>query len=88
MSTELPPLDLIRLDEAYKAGGLTPLRLVDAILADIEARGQDGVWLSVVDPELLRARAAELAERHGVSRMTARQALSLLESLTPSSADR
>ncbi|WP_119418215.1 allophanate hydrolase [Desertibaculum subflavum] len=63
MSTGLPPLDLIRLSEAYKAGGLAPLRLVEAILADIAARGQDGVWISLVDADRLRARAADLARR-------------------------
>ena len=63
MGNALPPLDLIRLEEAYAAGDLTPLRLVEAILADIARRGADSVWISLVPEERLRARAADLARR-------------------------
>ena len=38
-------LDLASLAARYRSGSLTPSRLVDEILARIEARGDDHVWI-------------------------------------------
>ncbi len=59
----LPPLDLLRLSAAYAEGRLDPLRVVEAVLAAIARRGDDGVWISLLPAEALRARAADLARR-------------------------
>ncbi len=61
--TALPSLDLIRLAAAYADRSLDPLQVVDAVLAGIAARGDDGVWISLVPAERLRARAADLIRR-------------------------
>lgn len=60
MSLPLPPLDLTRLRAAY-ARGLSPVTLTERLLAVIEARGDDGVWISRVPNRQLLARARELA---------------------------
>ncbi|OLP61619.1 allophanate hydrolase [Xaviernesmea oryzae] len=58
-------LDLTTLSRAYKAGTLTPSRVVNAIYDRIAARGEDHVWIHLVSREdaLATARALE-AEGH------------------------
>ncbi|ONH25875.1 allophanate hydrolase [Pseudofrankia asymbiotica] len=56
------PLDLQAavLRAAYLSGRLRVADVVDAVLAAIAARGDDGVWIHVADRADLLARAAEL----------------------------
>ena len=57
-------LDLARLREAYEARRLTPATVVRDVLADIAAsRDSNPVWIHVIAPETLLARAAELERR-------------------------
>jgi allophanate hydrolase len=56
-------LDLARLGAAYAAGERTPVDVIDTILARIEARGDDGVWISRVPAPQVFAHARTLAER-------------------------
>ncbi|WP_183095113.1 allophanate hydrolase [Nocardioides stalactiti] len=56
----LPPLDLSALQEGYLSGALTPLGVVEDVLDRIAVRGADGVWISLVEPDLVRAAAAGL----------------------------
>jgi allophanate hydrolase len=53
-------LDIVTLRRLYQAGELTPLRLVDELLARME--GEDGhrIWISRLDACALRAYAREL----------------------------
>ena len=53
--------DLLR---SYREGALSPTGHVRSVLAQIEARGADGTWISV-DPEAALARAAELESTPG-----------------------
>ena len=46
----------------YRSGSLTPLRLVDEILARIEARGDDHVWIHRLSRDELVAYAGRLQE--------------------------
>ncbi|OHV32616.1 MULTISPECIES: allophanate hydrolase [Pseudofrankia] len=56
------PLDLQAavLRDAYLSGRLRVIDVVEAVLAAITARGDDGVWIHVADRADLLARAAEL----------------------------
>jgi allophanate hydrolase len=56
-------LDFVTLRRRYQAGTLRPTELVDGILARIERRGEDKVWLHVLSRKELRHRAAELERR-------------------------
>lgn len=56
-------LDLSVLRAAYAAGTLTPTAVIEAVLARIARAGDDGVWISRVAPDVLRAQAAVLTER-------------------------
>jgi allophanate hydrolase len=49
------------LSERYASGAARPLDVVEEVLARIEARGDDGVWIARTPPEALRdaARAVE-----------------------------
>ena len=53
-------LDLASLSGRYRTGALTPLELVDEILARIEARGEDHVWIRRLSREELVAHARRL----------------------------
>ena len=62
---ELPTrdgMDLASLAARYRTGSLTPLRLVDEILARIEARGDDHVWIHRLSRDELAAHAGRLQE--------------------------
>ncbi|MCX6398037.1 MAG: allophanate hydrolase [Propionibacteriales bacterium] len=48
------------LRRGYRDGSLTPLEVVDEVLDRIRRRGQDGTWISLVDPGEVRDRAASL----------------------------
>ncbi|HVR64936.1 MAG TPA: allophanate hydrolase [Polyangia bacterium] len=58
-----PPLDLTALAARYDSGAATPRDVVLAILADIERRGADGVWISVAARDDLLAATDTLARR-------------------------
>lgn len=53
-------LDLTRLRAAYLDGVVTPVEVVDEVLARLEARGDDAVWIERVPADALRARAKAL----------------------------
>jgi allophanate hydrolase len=53
-------LDLVSLTNAYRTGQVGPSDIVTAVLGRIEAAGDDGVWISKVSPEDMRARARNL----------------------------
>ena len=55
-------LDLASLADRYRTGVLTPLRLVDEIVARIEARGEDHVWIRRLPRDDLVAHARRLGE--------------------------
>ncbi|QYN35602.1 allophanate hydrolase [Pseudonocardia sp. DSM 110487] len=56
------PAGVAALRDAY-ARGLRPREVVDGVLERIADRNGDAVWISLAEPEVLRARAAELEER-------------------------
>lgn len=51
------------LRQAYLTGDQRPSDVVADVLARIAARGDDGTWISVVQPAALLARASELEDR-------------------------
>lgn len=51
------------LREAYRDKTLTPVDVVRQVLHDIEARGEDHVWITLAKPQDMLARAHELASR-------------------------
>src|SRR5947207_3030793 len=51
------------LRAAYAAGTRSPTRLVDDLLRRIAERGDDGVWITLVEPVTLRAAAHALEAR-------------------------
>jgi allophanate hydrolase/aspartyl-tRNA(Asn)/glutamyl-tRNA(Gln) amidotransferase subunit A len=53
-------LELPQLKSAYARGTLTPSTVVEHIFQEIESRGADGVWISVVSHENALARARHL----------------------------
>jgi allophanate hydrolase len=56
-------LDVRALRRAYLGGGLRPADVAETVLERIEARGDDAVWISQVDPSALLGRAEELGHR-------------------------
>lgn len=58
-------LDISSLQSRYDSGELTPSAVVAAVYARIEARGDDHVWISLVDRADALLRAQELEERPG-----------------------
>jgi allophanate hydrolase len=55
-----PTLSLGSLRSGYASGGLRPADVAETVLARIAARGDDAVWISVVEPDYLRSAAAAL----------------------------
>jgi allophanate hydrolase len=53
-------LDIVSLEETYRAGALTPTGVVKQIHERIAGRGEDGVWIHVVPLEVALERAAIL----------------------------
>jgi allophanate hydrolase len=53
-------VDLTALQNAYRAGTLTPTALVERIYSDIEQQGERPVWITLVPREQSLQRAAEL----------------------------
>jgi len=60
MPASIDSLDLSRLRAGYLSGALRPRDLVSEVLARIERRGDDKVWIDRVPRVALEARAAEL----------------------------
>ncbi len=56
------PPSIAALTGAYRSGELRPADVVAAALAQIERRGDDGVWITVAEPAMLAARLDELAD--------------------------
>ena len=52
------------LHRGYRSGELTPADVVDAVYDRIVARGDDAVWIHLVDRTQAHARARELAARY------------------------
>lgn len=58
------------LRSAYKARTLTPVDVVDAVLATLQARGDDHVWAALADAQSIRQRALDLVDRiHEIDRL-------------------
>lgn len=53
-------LDIATLQRFYVAGALSPLMVVEAVLARIDACADDAIWISRVDETTLRERAEHL----------------------------
>ena len=53
-------LDINSLRQAYAEGDVTPSQIIEEIYDRIEARGKDGVWISVVPRESALQRARDL----------------------------
>jgi allophanate hydrolase len=53
-------LEMDSLRRRYRAGSLDPLAVVEAVLERIAARGADPTWISLVDPDDVRAAARAL----------------------------
>ena len=53
---------LSNLQQQYAARRCSPKEVIEAIISDIEARGDDGIWIHTLPPEDLRSRAAALEE--------------------------
>lgn len=63
-SSRIPlALDMTRLQQAYRAGTLSPSQVVDAIFGEIAARGADGIWISLAEREAASAKARALDAR-------------------------
>ena len=58
-------LDIATLHRHYRAGTLTPEAVVAAVLDRIAARGEDNVWITLIDRETTLARARALMDRPG-----------------------
>src|SRR5215475_6235332 len=56
-------LDFASLRQAYETGAVTPTGIAREIGERIAVRGDDGVWISRVPPEVLIAAAAKLERR-------------------------
>ena len=56
-------LDAARLGPRLRTGELRPSEVVEGVLARIEARGDDKVWIHRLAKDELMARAAELERR-------------------------
>ena len=57
------------LRAAYRSGTLTPLDVIEAIHERIAARGDDAVWIHVVDRASAASAATALAERPGATNL-------------------
>jgi allophanate hydrolase len=60
MTPLIHSLGVLELQAAYATEQLRPPQVIDAVLARIGARGEDGVWISRCSDDELRRRAAEL----------------------------
>jgi allophanate hydrolase len=58
-------LDLATLGARYASGDLRPAEVVDVVLARIAARGNDGVWISVMPRDALLSEASRIERRRG-----------------------
>ena len=56
------PLTITSLQQQYAAEKLSPTVVVEAIITDLEARGDDGIWIHTLSKAELRARATHLEE--------------------------
>lgn len=54
------PLTISSLRRQYAAGELAPQAVVEAIVAELLARGDDGIWIYRLPEEDLRSRALSL----------------------------
>ena len=63
-------LDLATLGGRLQAGSLTPVEMVEGILARIAARGDDKVWIHLLPRAELIARADEAAGRDAARALT------------------
>ena len=59
----VPSLAFAALHDAYRVGRLSPVAVVAEIAARIQARGEDGVWISRFSEDALHAEAAALERR-------------------------
>jgi Asp-tRNA(Asn)/Glu-tRNA(Gln) amidotransferase A subunit family amidase len=55
--------DFATMRQGYGSGEVRPTEIAREVLARIAACGNDGVWISLVDPDRLLAAAASLEER-------------------------
>ncbi len=67
-------LDFAKLRDAYRAGDLSPTSLVEQVIDRIRTSGDDGVWISRVPDDALRAEA-EAVERRAAAEGVAAMAL-------------
>ena len=51
------PLTIPSLQQQYSRGSLSPLMVVEAIIAEIKTRGDDGIWIHALPAKELRSRA-------------------------------
>ena len=56
-------MEIARLHSAYRRGTCTPRDVAERTLAAIDARGRDGVWISVSDRLVRDAEALDPADR-------------------------
>ncbi len=56
------PLTISSLRQQYATGQLSPSAVVEAIIGELEARGDDGIWIHRLSKDELRARAIHLEE--------------------------
>ncbi|NET48297.1 MAG: allophanate hydrolase [Merismopedia sp. SIO2A8] len=61
-------LTLPHLQHCYATGQLTPSQVLNAIATDLEARGDDGIWIMTVPTEDLLKRATELESMDDIQR--------------------
>ncbi len=59
-----PSLDIATLRQRYQSGELTPLALVDDLLARLGSEDSHVVWISRLDADALRAYAKKLEGKH------------------------
>ena len=55
-------LDLTSLQQQYDRGSITVRQVIEMILADLDKRGADGVWISAAPAERLFAAAERLQQ--------------------------
>ncbi|MEM9162719.1 MAG: allophanate hydrolase [Cyanobacteria bacterium P01_F01_bin.4] len=56
------PFTLPSLRQQYATGACSPKDVVEAIIADLDARGDDGIWTYTLSPDRLRSQATDLAQ--------------------------
>ncbi len=61
MPNDIPNLSFSALHAAYAAGTTTPIDIAEQVLALVQSRGDDGVWIYKVAPDTVMARARALA---------------------------